>query len=72
MTMNSPSTPCVRFPNARRGFLAWAAVVAMSLLAFYVHLLNASVARGERLRIERCSASTPSPAAASPPQACLS
>ena len=34
----------------RRAVLWWAAVVAIAMLSFYIHVLHEGVARGERLR----------------------
>lgn len=53
--------PSMELPKrAQRRFFVWAAVVGVSLMSFYVQLLHDSVARGERLHIERClSAAAP-------------
>ena len=37
-------------PTAHRPLMAFAAIVACSLLAFYVHLLHESMALGEQMR----------------------
>lgn len=37
-------------PPAQRPLLAFAAIVAVSLLSFYVHLLHESMALGEQMR----------------------
>jgi hypothetical protein len=37
-------------PTAHRPLLAFAAIVAVSLLSFYVHLLHESMALGEQMR----------------------
>lgn len=42
-------------PRLQRHFMAWAAVVGVSLMSYYVQLLHDSVERGERLRVERCA-----------------
>lgn len=56
-------------PRLERVFIGWALVVVISLLSFYVHLLNSAVARGEQLRLERCAqraATLGTPSAACP------
>jgi hypothetical protein len=42
----------------RMPLLLWSLVVAAALLAFFVHLLNAQVLRGEKLREEQRAAAT--------------
>ena len=42
----------------RMPLLLWSLVVAAALLAFFVHLLNAQVLRGEKLRAEQRAAAT--------------
>ena len=37
-------------PTAHRPLMAFAAIVAVSLLSFYVHLLHESMALGEQMR----------------------
>ena len=37
-------------PTAHRPLLAFAAIVAVALLSFYVHLLHESIALGEQMR----------------------
>ena len=37
-------------PTAHRSLLAFAAIVAVALLSFYVHLLHESMALGEQMR----------------------
>lgn len=44
-------------PAAQRQLLWCAAIVAVSLLSFYVHLLHESVAVGEQLRAQQRAAS---------------
>ena len=40
----------IELPAAHRPLLAFAAIVAVSLLSFYVHLLHESMALGEQMR----------------------
>ena len=40
----------LELPAAHRPLMAFAAIVALSLLAFYVHLLHESMALGEQMR----------------------
>lgn len=42
----------------RMPLLLWSLVVAAALLAFFVHLLNAQILRGEKLREEQRAAAT--------------
>lgn len=46
----------LELPAARRPLLAFAAIVAISLLSFYVHLLYESMALGEQMRERQRSA----------------
>lgn len=48
-------------PAAHRPLLAFAAIVAASLLAFYVHLLHESMALGEQMRERQRSATSIGP-----------
>ena len=54
----------IRFelPTAHRPLMAFAAIVAASLLAFYVHLLHESMALGEQMRERQRSATSIGPA----------
>lgn len=45
-------------PTAHRPLMAFAAIVAASLLAFYVHLLHESMALGEQMRERQRSATS--------------
>ena len=40
----------LELPTAHRPLLAFAAIVAVALLSFYVHLLHESMALGEQMR----------------------
>ena len=53
----------IRFelPPAHRPLMAFAAIVAVSLLAFYVHLLHESMALGEQMRERQRSATSIGP-----------
>ena len=53
----------IRFelPTAHRPLMAFAAIVALSLLAFYVHLLHESMALGEQMRERQRSATSIGP-----------
>lgn len=56
-------------PLLRMPLLLWSLVVAAALLAFFVHLLNEQVLRGQMLREEQRSAATrPASRAAANPQ----
>ena len=46
----------LELPAAHRPLLAFAAIVAVSLLSFYVHLLHESMALGEQMRERQRSA----------------
>jgi hypothetical protein len=48
-------------PTAHRPLMAFAAIVAISLLSFYVHLLHESMALGEQMRERQRSASSIGP-----------
>ena len=48
-------------PAAHRPLIAFAAIVAVSLLSFYVHLLHESMALGEQMRERQRSASSIGP-----------
>jgi hypothetical protein len=48
-------------PAAHRPLMVFAAIVAASLLAFYVHLLHESMALGEQMRERQRSANSISP-----------
>lgn len=48
-------------PTAHRPLMAFAAVVAVALLSFYVHLLHESMALGEQMRERQRSASSTGP-----------
>ena len=45
-------------PSAHRPLMAFAAIVAVSLLSFYVHLLHESMALGEQMRERQRSATS--------------
>ena len=53
----------IRFdmPTAHRPLMAFAAIVAVLLLAFYVHLLHESMALGEQMRERQRSATSIGP-----------
>ncbi|MEQ1685058.1 MAG: hypothetical protein ABL916_15530 [Burkholderiaceae bacterium] len=48
-------------PTAHRPLMAFAAIVAVSLLSFYVHLLHESMALGEQMRERQRSATSVGP-----------
>ena len=48
-------------PTAHRPLMAFAAIVAVSLLSFYVHLLHESMALGEQMRERQRSTSNIGP-----------
>lgn len=48
-------------PTAQRSLMVFAAIVAVSLLSFYVHLLHESMALGEQMRERQRSASSIGP-----------
>ncbi len=48
-------------PTAHRPLMAFAAIVAVSLLSFYVHLLHESMALGEQMRERQRSATSIGP-----------
>ena len=48
-------------PTAQRALMVFAAIVAVSLLSFYVHLLHESMALGEQMRERQRSASSIGP-----------
>lgn len=48
-------------PTAHRPLMAFAAIVAVSLLSFYVHLLHESMALGEQMRERQRNASSIGP-----------
>lgn len=51
----------LELPTAHRPLMAFAAIVAASLLAFYVHLLHESMALGEQMRERQRSATSIGP-----------
>ena len=51
----------LELPAAHRPLMAFAAIVALSLLAFYVHLLHESMALGEQMRERQRSATSIGP-----------
>ncbi len=53
----SPPIRAVSWP-----LLAWALVLVVTMLSFYVHLLNEQVQRGERLRATQRLSALPAPA----------
>ncbi len=48
-------------PRAQRPLMAFAAIVAVALLSFYVHLLHESMAMGEQMRERQRNAMSSGP-----------
>ena len=51
----------LELPTAQHALMVFAAIVAVSLLSFYVHLLHESMALGEQMRERQRSASSIGP-----------